>query len=77
MLHGMWERRVLSVGPAADVKLIGLSITGGRALEYSAQRGDRAVIEGGAVFVSQGGAASLTDCDVYDHAAREVCTFPV
>ena len=34
VLHGMWERRVLSVGPAADVKLIGLSITGGRALEY-------------------------------------------
>ena len=82
--------RVITVMSGAEAKLVGLNITGGAVVGrkqyingelWAYQSGNRPdpgptdwTLQGGGLFVQQGGTADLDKCNIFDNAAKEVCS---
>lgn len=76
--------RVITVLSGAEVKLVGLNITGGAVVgrrEYIKNGELQAIntatdwtLQGGGLFVQQGGTADLDECNIFDNTAKEVCS---
>ena len=78
--------RVITVLSGAEAKLVGLNITGGAVVgrrQYIAMRKNEQwaidtatdwTLQGGGLFVQQGGTADLGECNIFDNTAKEVCS---
>ena len=87
VLDAKGMRRVITVMSGAEAKLVGLNITGGAVVglkqfsktvvkreQWVIDTAKDWTLQGGGLFVQQGGTADLDKCNIFDNAAKEVCS---